>query len=130
MKYAESVDFSGDEHSEAEKRVNDLRFIERQFKWIGEPWHFKLAEHLEPVKVYSWFKSVKRVGDRFFFNAGTKEGKQSYDWIKNKYIGEMLSAFGKIELCLAKDNQIVKKFNPTEKIPKNPLIANILEKIS
>ena len=116
-KYVEDVDFSAGEKSRTESNQDRLRLIERQFKWHGEPWHFQLVAQIdEPVKVYSFFGNAKKVGERIYFNGATKNGCFCYDWVKGHYIGELLKAFGRIEICLATEGNILKSYSPNNKV--------------
>ena len=128
MKYAESADFSQSEKNTEETKADKLRYIERQFAWVGEPWHFQLNSQMEEaIKTYTWFKDAKKIGDRVHFNGNTKAGSKAYYWVKDHYIGNMLAAFGKIEICLSQNGTIVSYFNPFEKFNKQSQVKKIVE---
>jgi hypothetical protein len=115
MSFSHNADLEFNQ-TDATKKIDQLRFIERQFGWKGDDWHFRLAQEMdEPIKVYAWFREAKKIGDRIYFNAKSKMGLMPFYWTKEHYIGHLLKAFGKVEICLASDGNILNSFNPYEK---------------
>ncbi len=111
---SENINFSED--VDRDRKFDQLRAIERQFGWKGDDWHFALVPHMaEPIHVYAWFRFAKRVGEKIYFNGANDGGKIAYDWAKKNAIGNLLKAFGKVEIVLAKDGDVIKSFNPLEK---------------
>jgi hypothetical protein len=115
-RYAEAADFTVDEQSTAEKKADRLRALERAEGKHLEDWHFRLLRQFDdPVILFAWFKNVKKVEDKFYFNGGGKEGLLAYRWVNDHYIGELFKAFGKFELVLAENGMILKSFNSEDR---------------
>ena len=104
--------FKRNEKTELQKKEDKLRFIERQFERVLDPWHFEmLAYFSEPIQIYSWFKNAVKEDDTISLDGNTTSGQCAYRWIEDHYKKNLVSAFGKkIEVALVSSGRAIRKF--------------------
>lgn len=119
MDYADAPEFSDRSENEAK-----LMMIERQFGWHAEEWHRQMAAKIdEPIKVYAWLGTARKVGDKIYLNAADQRHATAYDYIPNHLKEYLLKAFGNLTICLAMRGQVVRSYKLIEpktdrKVPK------------
>lgn len=109
-KYAEAADFGDTQENTARDAGDKLRFIERQFKWHGEDWHFRLLEKLTPNQVHGFFGKAKLIDKTLWFDGTNPCGKISYKMANDKFRNDLAALFGNIRVALAENKTIVKSF--------------------
>lgn len=98
-----------------------LRQYERHHRWAAQPWHFQLAEHINPARVYAFFARARYTPTTgiLYFNGGEPNGKFSYAFVKAHLWMETFRALGRTEVRLAHEGEILKFFwiNPKRDSP-------------
>ncbi len=108
MKYAEEM--GGVFKPESEDAGDKLRFIERQFDWKGEDWHFTLLSDLPAHQIYSFFRHAKLVDGKMWFNGDTKSGCFNFKKVEERFSGYVGRSLGQITVCLARGGTVIDHF--------------------